>query len=236
MSRRRIVRPDLVAEQKQRGIVANVAGVRTEHYCWATLNPADILFELEVPIAVLDRLMLEFGRYNVENVQQYHAAIAAEICEKSFCLSAKKSIHERLVSESLVQKNLRFHLQDLLHQEMPHAVYRIQLLPNRLVLSSYTQAFAVGDGSGQEFELSPVESLALRIDYPLNCRDKSDFAIIRFYSADDVPAGRASLIRFEEFCRVGDKNRLVQRIETAYDNQVAGYRIEVTKKKYVAAD
>lgn len=53
MARRKIGRLDLLVEQKQRGVIPNIVGARTEHSCWTTLNSDDILFELEVPVEAL---------------------------------------------------------------------------------------------------------------------------------------------------------------------------------------
>lgn len=226
---------EILAAQKQCG-VANTTGVRTKYSYSSTLNPDDVIFSLEVPILELDRLMMELGRYNVADPNQYHADLARQIHEQSFCLSAKNATAKKsAMTTALEDKNLYLHVCNLFEGEMPHAIYRVQMTPNCVILSSYTQAFAFGEGGGVEIKFHPEVPLALRIDYPLNFRDKSDFAIIRFKAQDDVPPGRKSLIRLEEYRQMEKCSRLVRRVESSFDTMVAGYRIEIQKKEYPRA-
>jgi len=221
---------EILAAQEQRG-VGGTTGVRTKYSCWSTMNPNDVIFDLEVPIGSLDSLMLKLGIYNIPNPGQYHADIAAQILKQSFLLSADESVWGDL-SKIAVDNNLWLHTQNLLEHEMPHAIYRVRMMPDCVIISSYTHAYALGGGGDAELVFRPKVPLEFRVDYPLKFRDKSDFAIVRFLAKDDVPPGRESLIRFEEYQQVDKGTSLIRRIESGFDKFVAGYRIEIQKKEY----
>lgn len=226
-----ISREGLIAEQRSRGILDGCTGIRTKHSCWNTVSVNEPVFELEGSILELNRLMLELGRRNVDNPDEYQAQIVKSIHEKSFLIS---EVQGDLYS-NLRDNRLRRHLMNLLNQEMPHAIYRVRMMPDRLILSSYTRMFAIGEGDGTEIELLVHSPVQLRVDYPLAFRDKSDYAIVQWCASDNISPGQRSLIRITEFREGDDADRLVRRVESSFEDMVAGYLIKIQKKEPMRA-
>ena len=227
---------EIIEAQRERGLDQESSGVRTEYHHWWTHNTGEQLLNLEVSILDLDRLMLELGRFDVPSPNQFHADITAQILDRSFYLELHEQESQANWSQNLAEMSLGLHAQGLLKHEMPHAVYRVQLYPNRLVLSSFTHAFAIGEGSGVEIELRPRLPMHLQFTYPAQLRTQAKFAVVHFCVQSDDQIKQESLLCYKEYQYFNGRARAVKCIESSRDETKTGYLIEVKENRYTAVE
>ena len=226
----------IIRAQTRRGIAESC--MRTKYNYYSANSPDDVLFELEAPLSRIDGLMMEFGNYNVQDPKRFHEEVKQKIYGSSFLLTGVDGDLPQILDHNLTDRRKSDLLRYLVAGDMPHAIYRVRLKPNRLILSSYTRPYAVGNGSGDEIELKADTPAMLKIDYPLGCRDKSDFAVVEFCTQPletvEAPVGRSVLIRLSEYRIISEvDSQLVRTIESCTDKFRSGYLIIIQKKESI---
>lgn len=215
-----MTKEEIFREQMDRGVVESA--MRTKYSNWVTADAEASIFELETPIFPIDKAISE----NLKS--------PGTVCDYdyAFCLTVDVKYVDSVLSRSLKEQILRKHLSDLLeYKTITHAIYRVRLTPDRLVLSVYMKQPG-SDGVGFDLTLLPKKQLSLWITYPASLRDKADSATIRFYPSPGINQAKG-LIRLEEY-QHGDGNAgLVRVVESAADPLGMGYYVQVQKKERV---
>lgn len=214
---------ELINAQKERGVTDSA--VRTKHSCWRTDDPDREIFDLEVSVEPLDAILAQLEKLNVGSKE--YSRTRGLLLRKHFRIYTKDDIYR-----NLARKDLKQLLWETLEHDCValHVIYRVRLTTNRLILSSYARKLLPNGSCTVDVELLPSVTNGLQISYPVELRDKSDYAIAQLY-ADQENAYRRLII--EEYQDSKGGSRLIRSVRSEFsDGPDPEYFVGIEKKEY----